>query len=425
MKILFQAYKAPPVNQPGAVRLFHLIRHLRVAGAQVFLHTSSNQVLFPQDEWLVLPNLAVQQIPTRDLRARRAAKGRPAAYLDVAEKASPFRAWLHRLYHSYPFILIVGDGGFTYSRKALRSASALVASEGITHVFSSYRPWSDHLVAYRLKKKHPQLIWIADFRDRPVDPLRRDVWWPRLQRWWQRYLLRRADVVTTVSDGLARHFREDHAQVLTLRNALPELPTGFMTAPVDRQFTLTYTGSLYPNLQSVDLLFQVIRKLINEGQLNPAHLSLHYAGKDGTVWQNWARKYTLGYLCHQHGLLTQQAAQALQQKSQANVLLSWSAVDYSGIMTAKLGAYLAARRPIVGIVNGPDDPELRDAIETTGGGKLFSTATPNAAADLEYFLLDLYRTWTFTGAVPWRLTPEILTSYTWPTQVSLLLKALA
>ncbi|MEO0877752.1 MAG: hypothetical protein AAFY48_24380, partial [Bacteroidota bacterium] len=106
-------------------------------------------------------------------------------------------------------------------------------------------------------------------------------------------------------------------------------------------------------------------------------------------------------------------------------LLSWSAVDYSGIMTAKLGAYLAARRPIVGIVNGPDDPELRDAIETTGGGKLFSTATPNAAADLEYFLLDLYRTWTFTGAVPWRLTPEILTSYTWPTQVSLLLKALA
>ncbi|MEO0877865.1 MAG: hypothetical protein AAFY48_24950, partial [Bacteroidota bacterium] len=35
--------------------------------------------------------------------------------------------------HSYPFILIVGDGGFTYSRKALRSASALVASEGITN----------------------------------------------------------------------------------------------------------------------------------------------------------------------------------------------------------------------------------------------------------------------------------------------------
>ena len=420
MKILFQACKAPPVNQPGALRLFYLIQHLRAAGVEVWVQTSSNQDFFPQDKSLTLPGILPIRVPTRDLRSRKAVAG----HVEIAEKVQPLRAWLHRLYHSYPFVLFTGDGGRTYIRKALRMASELIEKEEITHLFSSYRPWSDHLVAYRLKRKYPHLIWIADFRDRPVDPIRQDVWWPRLQRWWQRRLLRRANLVTTVSDGLARHFREDHSKVLTLRNALPEAPSGFMTAPLSSQFTLTYTGSLYPNLQSAELLFRVLRKMINEGQLNPAHLSLHYAGKDGSVWQQWARKYTLGYLCQQHGLLNHQAARTLQNESQVNVLLSWSAEDYGGIMTAKLGYYLAAKRPIVGILNGPDDPELRAAIEHTGAGQLFANSSPTAAAELEQYLLDLYRTWCFSGAIPWRLTSEHLSPYTWPTQVSHLLQAL-
>lgn len=425
MRILIQAYKGPPVNQPGAMRLFHLANALRRAGNQLFIQTSANQHLFPQDASLELSEVPQQQIITRDLRAYRHRKGQTAATIPTVDKQQKRSRFFHKLYHSYPFVLFTGDGGRTYIRKSIRAASQLIEQEGITHIFSSYRPWADHLIAYRLKKKYPQLIWIADFRDRPVDPIRQDVWWPALQQWWQGRILRRVDVVTTVSEGLAQHFRQDHKRVVVVRNGLPKRSQGLLTAPVSRHFKISYTGSLYPGLQTADLLFQTLRKLINEEKLNPAHLELHYAGKDGALWQQWASRYALGYLCVRHGFVPAQLAGQLQEESQANVLLSWSAENYGGIMTAKLGSYLSAGRPIIGILNGPDDPELRDAIEKTGAGKLFSTTTIEAEAAIESYLLDLYRTWSFSGAVPWRISPEMLQPYTWPYQLTSLLGALS
>ena len=209
-----------------------------------------------------------------------------------------------------------------------------------------------------------------------------------------------------------------------MRNGLPKQPSGFLTAPTTAYFRITYTGSLYPGLQTADLLFSTLRSLLNKGLMNPAHLQLHYAGKDAQLWRTWASRYTLGYLVVDHAYVSAAAAEALQHNSQLNILLSWSAKHYGGIMTAKLGSYLAAGRPIAAIVNGPDDPELRAAVEGTGAGKLFCTAAHDQPAALEAYLLDLYRTWQFSGAVPWRILPQNLSAYTWPTQVDRLLQVL-
>lgn len=424
LKLLIQAYKAPPVNQPGGIRIFHLARLLRQAGVEVFVQTSSNRRFLPQDEGLSIPGMDIAEIPTNDLRARRAEKGRSAAHIAAESKATPWRRLLHKLYHSFPFVLFSGDGGRRYMREAVERGSALIEREGITHIFSSYRPWADHLIAYRLKQKYPELVWIADFRDRPVDPVRKDVWWPGLQAWWQQHVLRKVDVVTTVSEGLARYFETQHGRVVLVRNGLPKVPRGLFTTPMTSHFRITYTGSLYPGLQTADLLFAALRRLMNQGLVNPAHLQLHYAGKDAQLWRTWASRYTLGYLVVDHAYVSVAAAEALQHNSQLNILLSWSAKHYGGIMTAKLGSYLAVGRPLAAIVNGPDDPELRAAVEGTGAGKLFCTAAHDQQAALEAYLLDLYRTWQFSGAVPWRIHPPNLVPYRWFTQVERLLQVL-
>lgn len=417
LKFLFLSYKAPPINHPGAIRLFHLAVNLLKSGMKVYFQTSTNQHFFPQDDALKLSRTPMNYIDTRDIRSITQQSTIPAK-----DKEKAITAFLHRLYHAYPFILFTGDGGWTYIRRGKSQASRLIEQEKITHIFSSYRPWADHVIAYRLKKKYPHLIWIADFRDRAVDPIRMDVWWLGLQRWWQRRVLKRVDLLITVSEGLAQHFREDHPQVTVVRNGMPSAPHGFLTAPVSSHFTIMYTGAIYPALQQADLLFSALRRLINAGQINPAHVELHYAGKDGEIWQSWARKYSLAYLCVQHGFISSTEAHRLQQKSQLNLLLSWSAPNYGGIMTAKLGSYLAAGRPILGLLNGPNDPELRAAVEETGAGKLFLTHEP--PEDVELFLLDLYRTWQFSGAVPWRTSPEKLSPYTWSQQITHLLQAI-
>ncbi len=408
MKILIQAYKFPPVNHPGSIRLYFLVREWIRLGIPVFVQTSANQSIFPQDPSLALEVTQIRLINTRDARKLVTSPPRESAVNDR------FR----RMYHSFPFVYWAGDGGRTYIRHSIRYGGELIQKEGITHIFSSYRPWSDHIVANALKRKFPKLKWIADFRDRPVDPIRRDVWWPKLQELYQSRLIRSADALTTVSEGLAKYFRSLHKNVVVVRNGLPNPPTGFLSAPVGSHFTLSYTGRIYPRWQTLAPLFKALRELIDEGELNPAHLELHYAGDQGQLWAELASEYTLGYLCVDHGRLGLNETQQLQKSSQVNLMCSWSGADYSGILTSKLGHYLAAGRPILAILNGPIDKELDVAITTTNAGHLYYKGTTDKSAELKNFVLQLYRTWAFSGAIPWRISSDLLTSYSWPDQVN-------
>lgn len=418
--ILIFAYKAPPVQTPASLRLHQLVPHLVTKQIKVVVLTGEHHHPWPKDTALHLPDaVPVYRQSVKDLRNQ----------LDIDIKTERkksrgrYASRLAKLYHAFPFILFTGDGGRTYIRKGIKKGAELIESENITHLFSSYRPWADHLICYRLKKKYPHLIWIADFRDRASDPVRNDIWWPWLQRQFQRWILKRVDVVTTVSDGLADHFREDHPNVIVARNAMQQLPNGFLTAPSSPHFTLTYTGSIYPKLQSVDLLLATLRQLLNEEHINPAQLRLHYAGKDGEVWEEWTRYHDLAWCSTQHGMLSLQAAKQLQAESQLNILLSWSAENYGGIMTAKLASYMEAGRPIVTLLNGPLDPELHAAVEKTGAGFVYPSTDPQSPDRLRTFLLDAYRTWQFSGALPWRINPNKLEPYTWPVQIEKLLAA--
>ncbi|PSR11096.1 MAG: hypothetical protein C7N36_18325 [Bacteroidetes bacterium] len=423
-KLLIQAYKYPPVLTPASLRYYYLSKFLSAYFPTIHVQTSAQSSNYPIDPKLVLPNIVLNQIPTRDIRSFYSRRSKNSKYPSLRKNKSIVYHFLIKLYHSFPIVFFFGDGGRTYIQASIQAASSLIEKEGITHLISSYRPWADHIIAYRLKKRFPHLVWIADFRDLPVDPVRRDVWWPRLQRWFQRRLLRRADIVTTVSDGLARHFQRDHPQVVVVRNGLAQLPNGFLTAPAAAHFTITYTGSLYPQLQSAAPLLSLLRELINEAELNPAHLELHYAGKDGATWQSWASAHGLGYLSHDHGMVPLAEAQALQRNSQLNLLLSWSADNYGGIMTAKLGSYLTAGRPIVTLLQSPPDPELTAAVEATGAGFVYPSSDPDSAARLRQFVLDAYRTWQFSGALPWRIQPDKLKPYTWEAQVDKLVAVL-
>lgn len=422
-KLLVLAYKAPPVQTPGSQRIYHLVKELSTRFEAIWILESENNQHFKQDESLVLPETVQKYtVPTNDLRSRA---GWQQSHLSQQQKKSAWYRYLAPMYHAYPFVSFTGDGGRTYIKQSIIRATKLIKEEGITHLFSSYRPWADHIIAYRLKRKFPKLIWIADFRDLAVDKVRRDVWWPWLQLRFQQRILKQASVVTSVSEGLIKHFSKYHAKGVVVRNGMNTTLSGFMTAPAGNRFTISYTGSLYPKLQSAHLLFENLRKMLDEGLINPYHLELHYAGKDAHVWRKWLIDHGLVHFNTDHGILPIADARALQKNSQLNLLLSWSANAYGGIMTAKLGDYLAAGRPIIGLINGPADQEINLLIENTGSGYVYPSEEADSASKLYAFLLDAYRSWQFSGALPWRSNSQTLQEYTWKRQVDNLTKSLA
>ena len=388
--ILFLANYFPPRPAVAGRRLGHLATWAQQHYAKVFVIRADRS--FTGDD---LPGLNVTALPARDLRALVGGPG-PAHTLPHNSYRKRVAAPLLRLRQSFPFLFLTDDGGPVYRQQAYRKAVRLVESEGITTVFSSFRPWSDHLVARRLKRRFPHLHWIADFRDLHADPVRQDVWWPALQRWWARCVVREADEVWGVSDGQVEHLRLINPHAKTRRNRLFALPPA-ITAPQTERFTIVYTGSLYERLQSIRGLVAALNTLVGQGSMDPSQLELIYRGKDHGLWSEWVADLAPEINCNTRGYVSPASAQQLQRNAQLLLLLSWSAPGYYGVLTAKLYDYLSAGRPMLALVNGPRDPELTTIVEGTRAGRVFTSN--DRMAD---WVLGCYQQWCESeGQLPW------------------------
>lgn len=317
-------------------------------------------------------------------------------------KSKEWLSSLLKLRQAFPFLLITDDGGPLYRRKAYQKACDLIEKHGITTVFSSFRPWSDHLVAAKLKRRFPQLKWIADFRDLPVDPVHKNVWWPALQRWWGKRVIRSADEVWVVSKGQGQQLKGWHPNISVKYNALEELPPSH-TAPLSEYFTIVYTGSLYPELRTPQKLVEILRRLLSTGAINKDMVRLIYRGKDDAYFRQFTEELP-EVMLDIKTTVDSETAHKLQGSAQILLLLTWSAPDYYGVLTAKLWEYLATGRPILALVKGPGDPELKNIIGQANAGEVFADSELDTS---EQWLLTAYKQWAQKGAVIG--TPDLLT----------------
>lgn len=397
-KILFITNYFPPRPAVAGRRLGHMARWAKRRYGEVFVIRSDRN--FPGRD---LPGLNVTAIPARDLRSFVASNG-PAHTLPHSSYRGKIYGPLLRLRQSFPFLYLTDDGGPDYQYRAFRVAKRLIEQKGIDTMFSSFRPWTDHLIARRLKRRYPHLHWIADFRDLHADPVRKDVWWPALQKRWAGWVIKRADEVWGVSEGQVQYLKEINAKAKIRRNHLVGLPPE-RTAPRTERFTIVYTGSLYPRLQSITPLVNSVNRLCARGDIDPTTIELVYRGKDEALWNEWTgpldpkvRRDTAGYVAPT-------AARELQRRAQLLLLLTWSAPNYYGVLTAKLYDYLHAGRPIMALVHGPGDEELRSIIEGCHAGRVFSDE-----AMLESWLVNNYRKWRAESrTLPWSPNREKLT----------------
>lgn len=414
------AYLFPPVQAVSTLRWYHLYEEGRRYFSRIIVITVRHWRYLHHDPGLKL-SFTPYLIPAFDLRGLTLLRqNRP--YVPHQVKQRLWVNYLLRLLDAFPFNLILGDGGIIYIFLGYRLAVKMVKKEKITHVFSSFRPYSDHAIAWLLKWRFPHLHWIADFRDLHIDPSRPLLWFPTLQRWFNQKILQRADLLTTVSEGLARQLRFFHSEVYVLRNGIdPHYRIAENDQPVGSKFVITYTGSLYPGFQNPALLFEAIYNLLQKGLLAAADVQLVYAGKDGDFWQKELNLWNLATIAMDKGMLPLHAARQLQQQSCLNVLLSWATPDMQGILTGKLYEYLAARKPILALVEGAKDPELEQILEQTQSGRVFYD---DGLPELEIFILTAYRDWQKTGGKMLLNPLDKLQSFTWPVLMDRLAEAI-
>jgi len=248
------------------------------------------------------------------------------------------------------------------------------------------------------------------------------MWFLFLQRWFNQKIIQRANLVTTVSEGLGQQLRFFHSNIYVLRNGIdPHYRAEENHEPVGSKFVITYTGSLYPGFQNPAFLFEALYNLLQKGLIAAADIQLVYAGKDGDFWQKQLNIWNLASIAVDKGMLPLHAARQLQQQSCLNVLMSWATPEMQGILTGKLYEYLAARKPILALVEGAKDPELELILEQTQSGRVFYAPD---LQELEIFILTVYRNWQKASGSTTLNPADKLQDFTWPMLMDRLAEAI-
>jgi hypothetical protein len=388
-RLLMINYRFPPSQFVSCKRLGHLFLAAKSVFEDIHVITSKQNNDYPADPLLQFQVSNKHLIDHSDLRAK------------LHFKSNNENPWIENMKRSYlgqkvlefrkrwPLFYYFGDGGSDYIRKTVNKAKIIIEEHQITHIFTSYGPYADVVIGKELKKSHPDLVWIADFRD-----LFENKPWRGFKKgypfWHLNKIVQNADYITTVSKGLAAKFSEIHPKVNVLYNGLGALTQHPEKSPSGLGIRISYTGSLYHRWNALDLFLKIFKN-ISQAQASETkiqNVSLNYFGPDNSVFQNKITKQGLKKSVFTSAAVSMKSALRIQKESQINLLLSWAHQKQKGILNAKLFEYLASGRPIFAVVDGPIDNELKYWVEDVGNGKCFFSEV-NSPAKIADGLNDL------------------------------------
>lgn len=388
MKLLLITHYFGEEKHIASVRTTKLAKHLSLAGHEVTVVTAaaSTDAFYAEDIRPVCRILRTNEdtgaapLPASESRLKRAL--RPLlAYPAVQTLIGPLH--LRRLLRE--------------GRHFAATVSRLLSDErlaGFDAMISSYGPLDVLLAALEIKKRHPALRWVCDFRDPPVNPLS--------SRYEQRILSRlereactACSAITTVSGGMKELFstRFDPAKIHVIPNGYdPDDLQGIDTAPrADGRLRILLMGSVYSGLSRADALLNALNDLALRGLIDPAKVEIAYAGGNFERLKLKAAP-AVEAMIKDHGRLSRKACLALESKSDVLTVLSWNTEKSQGIMTGKFYEYLLFDRPMLALVSG-DLPgsEIKQLILQYGLGFAYEEACHEQDYEpLKAFLLSTY-----------------------------------
>lgn len=416
-EILCIHYYFPPLNSTAVIRNYHIACTLTSFFKKVHVLTSNNHLRFPNQVRSMPDRLFTYDIATWDYRYFLGGKKKNDAHISSAKKSSVLYKYLLKIQKSFPFNLLLAEGNLIYIFKAYNKAKRLIKTQKIDTIYSSFGPYADHYVAWLLKRKFPHLKWIADFRDLQIEPIYKNVIWKNYQQRIERKVLSKADLVTCISEGFVD-------QLKIYNRPTKSILRGIELRSPERQndkFTIAYTGSLYFEYRDPRPLFKVLKEMIDDRVLDESDLNILYAGRDGAKFDLWIKEFGLSTSFVNKGLVSQNEAKSIQNKSHINLLLTSSSPNLTGVITGKIFEYFEALNPTLCLISGVYDPEFESLFRELNAGVVVYSPE-QTEGKMRNFILSKYQEWKSTHRVKSSINTSIIkTKYSWKQQVQNLL----
>ncbi|KMQ65365.1 glycosyl transferase family 1 [Chryseobacterium angstadtii] len=399
-KILIITYYWPPAGGPGVQRWLKFAKYLPEFGWNPVVYTPENPSYPLLDESLLkdVPQ-NIEMVKTRIWepyqlaeKLNKSNKKFKAGQFDVGKNQS----WKSRLSIWVRGNFFIPDARVFWVKPSIKFLEQYLKENKIDVVVTSGPPHSLHMIGLGLKKKFPELKWIADFRDPWTEisyykHLKLTKSSDRKHRQLESAVFKTADITLATSYTDAENFRKAGANAVCITNGFDEEVKGLKGEeehhPIRESFTLSYIGVL-EQLRNPESLWKVLNELITENTEFSESFSLKFAGRiDDKILQSIESTHlknhilNLGYISHD---------KAVEEMASSDLLLITNFPNESskGIIPGKIFEYLATGKQIISF--GPDEADVSRILEETGAGKHFGYEN---SEEVKNFILDQFELW--------------------------------
>ncbi|WP_374362109.1 glycosyl transferase family 1 [Cloacibacterium sp.] len=399
-KILIISYYWPPAGGPGVQRWLKFVKYLPEFGWEPTVFIPENPSYPIVDETLqkdVPVNL--KMIKTKIWEPYQLAekfgkdnKKFKAGQFDVGENQS----WKAKLSIFVRGNFFIPDARVFWVKPSAEFLEKYLKANHYDALVTTGPPHSLHLIGLGLKKKLPNLKWIADFRDPWTEisyykHLKLTKFADKKHRNLEAEVFKNADITLATSYTDAENFRKKGANAFCITNGF-DLEVGSQKSEVGSKnfttkFTLSYVGVL-EQLRNPEILWETLDNLVQENDEFAKDFELKFVGRlDDKILkkiENSSLKNNLNNLGYQ----THDVALSEMQNSSVLLMTNFPQESSKGIIPGKIFEYLATGKTILSF--GPKDADVEKILSETKAGKHFGY---DEKENIKNFIVETYQNW--------------------------------
>ena len=364
-KLLLISYYWPPAGGGGVQRWLKMSKYLPENNWTPIVYTAQPKAFVAEDQSLldeIHPDINVIRTPIFEpyeiygkLTGQKKGSNNYSGF--ITNKKPSFTQRLSVFIRSNFFI---PDARKFWIKPSIKYLSKWLRENPVDVIVSNGPPHSMHMIAMALKKKFPEIPWVADFRDpwTNIDfykNLNLMKFADRKHRRFEKEVLKKADKVVAVTWEMSKEF-----EILSGRKDISTILNGYDPADFESfqsqdtgKFIICHLGSMNKD-RNPQNLWKAIQALISKDDAFAKKLSIELIGPvDNAISQN-IHKYSLEQFTKIRKFIPHKEAIEYLQKCNLLLLPINNAPNSTGILPGKMYEYLATKKPIlsIGPLNG-------------------------------------------------------------------------
>ncbi|AZA51673.1 glycosyl transferase family 1 [Chryseobacterium sp. G0201] len=400
-KILIITYYWPPAGGPGVQRWLKFAKYLPEFGWKPVIFTPENPSYPLLDESLlkdVPENIDIVKTKIWEPyqlaeKLNKSNKKFKAGQFDVGKNQS----WKSKLSIWVRGNFFIPDARVFWVKPSVKFLEQYLKDNKIDVVVTSGPPHSLHLIGLNLKKKLPNLKWIADFRD----PWTEISYYKHLKltkssdkkhRQLESDVFKNADITLATSYTDAENFRKNGANAVCITNGFDETDAtqtlkSSSSQTLKQKFTLSYIGVL-EQLRNPENLWKALDDLVKTNSDFAGNFTLKFVGRIddkilNSIENSGLKNHisNLGYISHDKAITEMQTSDML-------LITNFPNESSKGIIPGKIFEYLATGKQIISF--GPDKADVSKILNETNAGKHFSY---DDSETIKSFILEKFELW--------------------------------